>query len=1242
MKAAKSKRRKLLVRLGLATGFVVALVAALPIWFRWALRPVLQTYGIRFESYEPVGYTKFALSGIRGEWKNVRFESPGVEAFLPTRWLWSFYFNSGDQDLNVEGGPWRLVVEPDASTAPERDKAPGSTSKVLNNVEAILIAVRNWVPTAQFTNGVLQIHSQVFTLPLVHWKQGSLNASVRPARFAETVALHASVSTNSLPFISLRAPETDVTIKAQLKRAADHWDLVGETQWLTNRMVSSATFVQKGWLPERARLQANSVQLPASRLNLPNYEDLSGSFALEWVKQRFTLNATAAAQPKTNSIHQLPPVALVLAAHGDEQVATVENFKLTSPGIGAELSGKVSIDRSGNVLTNAASLKVFLDLAELPGTLMTGRLQGLVRLRPSPTNSFHAAFEMSGKSLSSKTLEVSEATANGELSWPALDIKAVVLKLADSSSLTGSARVDLRSRIVTEGRWNFDGLLPPTWQPKGMSSARLETAGSFGGSMTNLTHSGQLAIRALSIPPFSPCGVQANWRGEKFDLSEAEIQFDAGDSYLRLGGALRISDSPNQSSSIALNKLTFQRDGQIFYGLEQPCAISFRHVAGTNSRTEVKLDALHWAGAERKLQLAGEIDWPRRGRIRSQSLNVRLDDFTDFLPRAMRRWSVNNLDVKADWDDGPVTLDLTTRIDFASKDGGSFSTQGGLRTSLVGIEAERVRVSSAAGNVVSIDGTLPITLIPGSTNGWLHLDQQNPINLRAVTTPNKTFWDGLTDVIGLRLENPALDLTLQGTLEKPEGVAYLKAERVQWKFASNNIAPPSLNDLQITASFEQRRVEVKTFTVELEGQPVRARGELPLTTDFWPRLITKHELPDWQQGSGRLEIVDARLDLFAKYLPQVLSPQGRLSLEAELKPGTRLSGNLEITNAATRPLGPLGRIHDIHAHIRLADRDARIEMFTGQVGGQSVQLTGSANLPDNKGVQFDVALRGTNVPLVRKPGVLVRTDLNVRVRQNGEQPTTISGHLNLRDSLFLQDLNTLVKGGPDQPNQRPPYFSVSGAPFDEWKVDVRIIGERFLRVRTPLFRGEISADFHLAGEMKEPVALGEVRIASGRVQFPFGTLNVDQGYAALTSENPYRPRLFVLASGRTYGHEIKMEVSGLANEPRLTFNSTPPLTSEQIVMLLTAGELPQEELSLSGQQRAARLAMFVGKDFLGRLIGDEGTAERLTIRSGEEISDESQQSYYLEYRLTDAWSVVGEYDRFNALNVGLKWKIFSK
>jgi translocation and assembly module TamB len=110
----------------------------------------------------------------------------------------------------------------------------------------------------------------------------------------------------------------------------------------------------------------------------------------------------------------------------------------------------------------------------------------------------------------------------------------------------------------------------------------------------------------------------------------------------------------------------------------------------------------------------------------------------------------------------------------------------------------------------------------------------------------------------------------------------------------------------------------------------------------------------------------------------------------------------------------------------------------------------------------------------------------------------------------------------------------------------------------------------------------------------------------------------------------------------LQFSSIPPLSSEQIVLLVTAGELPSDDFTLTPQQKAQTVAVFLGRDLLTKLgVGDD-SEERLTIQSGEQMSEQGKPTYSVEYKLTERWSLTGEYDRFNAFNAGLKWRIYSR
>jgi translocation and assembly module TamB len=81
---------------------------------------------------------------------------------------------------------------------------------------------------------------------------------------------------------------------------------------------------------------------------------------------------------------------------------------------------------------------------------------------------------------------------------------------------------------------------------------------------------------------------------------------------------------------------------------------------------------------------------------------------------------------------------------------------------------------------------------------------------------------------------------------------------------------------------------------------------------------------------------------------------------------------------------------------------------------------------------------------------------------------------------------------------------------------------------------------------------------------------------------------------------------------------------------------------MSTQSRAGTMAVFLGRDLLSRLGFTDAGESRLDIHSGQDVTEEGKPTYNVEYRLNKKWSLVGEYDRFNAFNAGVKWKIYSK
>src|SRR3982750_799335 len=120
-----NRRRKLFRVLGVIFLGLTVLVLALPIWLPWALRPILQRQGIRFSTYERVGYRRFALHGVTFIKRRTEFKAARVEAAMPTLWVWHLFLDGKKTKIDLLAiQSWELYV----LNRPQRTTNAGSAS----------------------------------------------------------------------------------------------------------------------------------------------------------------------------------------------------------------------------------------------------------------------------------------------------------------------------------------------------------------------------------------------------------------------------------------------------------------------------------------------------------------------------------------------------------------------------------------------------------------------------------------------------------------------------------------------------------------------------------------------------------------------------------------------------------------------------------------------------------------------------------------------------------------------------------------------------------------------------------------------------------------------------------------------------------------------------------------------------------------------------------------------------------
>jgi translocation and assembly module TamB len=988
-------------------------------------------------------------------------------------------------------------------------------------------------------------------------------------------------------------------------------------------------------------------------IHLPGYRAISGNLNGAWTNGEYAVRMAATGTPASATAN-LPPFQLNLSARGNTNLVVVQTGVVSSAWAQVEISPGATIHFAGPLLQQPASARVSADLNGQSWIKAHGRLTGEIDLRPGSGKYPDASFRISGTNVGNAQVEAKTLFVQGTTHWPIIEIATADAIVDDGSSVHAEGGFDWIAKVISAGKATIKGPAPGPWLPAGYSYENGVANVSFAGSITNLSHEGRVVVTNFAVPQLEPLQVHLEWRGQDTKFQRMEVRVGSGDTLVQTVFAGEIerptdtNSSPNLRGEVVFDKLTWKQAREQVFDLQKPARVSFE---GAVNGWTAQVEDFEGAGTGGGLRAAANIQWPRSGDFELFLTNASVAVLNYFRKEPIEPTKIVQLELLGGWTNGPMVFDargaaeatLKSKLQKAANEE-VISARFDVHGDSDGLAITDLTINSETSLVAVARGSFPLTIVPAGGTNIVQLGTKSPANFELKTQSGSVFWEKFSARTGVVLKEPSLNVEVSGTLESPRGRALLSAEAIEMPAKTWEL--PRMEHLRLDLGMDKEVATLTNLSLLVQGQPVTATARLPLGESFWADLKERRPLR-WRNASGRLQIEEAQIAAFSRMFPSLLTPQGTFHLDVSLQPGAKLDGELSLKQARTRPLANMGPIRDIDVKLRILGRTVKLAEAGCTIGGSPVMAAGEGDLSGTewlKGVAppFEFVLFGTNVPLSRQPESILRADLNLAVKKTNGAPALISGVVRVRNSFYLSDLSDLVPGRVSVPGRRPPYFSIENPGLADWRLAVRVSGERGLRVRSTLFRGEVSPTLRLQGTLKEPVALGDVKIEEGIVRFPFANLQVQRGYVSLTSEDPYRPQLNVSATSRAFGYDIRMDVTGPADQPVIQFNSTPALSSEQLVLMVTAGELPRGGYTLSPSQRAQTMALFLGKDLLNRLGFGDQTESRLTFTSGRDITETGRPTYSLQFKLTDRWSIEGEYDRFGDYNADFKWKVYSK
>lgn len=1203
--------RRLVIILG---SFAVALVAAvllLPWWLGMALTAFGPSFGLSVGKYGRHGYARFGLDTLEIRRAVVTIKIQNVEADTPALWLWRRVTHTPTQ---LNAGRWSVDVHPTKSSAPsETERGWVPLREKLNFVADRL---EHWLPDAAVGEGVvdwpgggLKIaaatwHDRILTSPKVTYR--ALSAGVRletPAAKAWHIALTTGDGLGG----------ADLTSEGEI--------VSGTAKWWGQSAAISGKFEKQGWLPNEASLRSEHWDVSGDQLKLSgHYAHVSGDAAVTWKNGDLAADVDVTGEPLADS--RAPPIEIKLHGTGKEGVVVVETLSVKIPGVVAVLNDPVKIDRTGQLKSAPSRFTFDADLSQQPWLQARGKVRGEGRIEAAENGIAAIDFSLGGDNVAVNEIQAKRAEASGRFAWPVLEIRAGKVVTPDGNELAVTGGWNIRGRQLAAAKLHgtIGRMVVARWLPTYPQFNAISVEMSADGTWPNIRHEGRAHATDVQLPHLKPLAVDLTWQGTGMAVEQFASAASAGETKLKAEGAL----SARQLTLRALS-------------LDNGDATRLRLVSPANFlwKPQWRVGPFVMEGPDGRME--GMLSWGDSGEFKVGIRHLDARWFSDLVSIRSAPWLLDTLDLQGSWTNGPIDYSGNAQGSIALGNDRIGRVSIDLRGGAKGLEIASLRGAEGEGVIVDAKGHLPVTFHPKKTP-FIRIDYDAPLVLNAATSPNTKFWDEISRIIDVEIVKPEATARLEGTLNAPSGEVRLKADRLAAPEGRYKFAWPRIEALDARFAADAAGVKLDAFTVKIDGQLVRAQGTLPVTGERWREFIASPK-SFLRQGDLRVEVPDADIAAIAHYLPDYFAPKGRLQIDLTFKSDQTINGFLKVSDATSRPLGPLGVLQEVNADVQFAGRSANLRAVTARMGGQLVTLQGKAELPAGDEPQLDLVLKGENLPFVRRAGLLLRGDLDLKLASSGGR-TSIGGNVRLRDSLFLADLASLIPTGAKETARRPPYFSVETVPLNSWKLDVNVQGERFLRLRTPVFNGTASARFQIGGTLGVPRATGEAVIDEGNIRLPFASFEVRQGQVRLTPEQP-EPQLLVNATTRRYGYDLRLELTGAASAPNLTFSSSPPLEAEQVLLMVMAGEAPHNEIATTDRQRVARFGAFFGQSILGSFGGDDG-ADRLTISSGENISAQGRETYSIEYKLGKKWSLTGEYDEFDDYYGGLKWRFYEK
>lgn len=321
------------------------------------------------------------------------------------------------------------------------------------------------------------------------------------------------------------------------------------------------------------------------------------------------------------------------------------------------------------------------------------------------------------------------------------------------------------------------------------------------------------------------------------------------------------------------------------------------------------------------------------------------------------------------------------------------------------------------------------------------------------------------------------------------------------------------------------------------------------------------------------------------------------------------------------------RVTQMRLDGRFTNDHLEIRDFSGRAGEGTVRATGDIGLAADKGFPMTIAITLDRARLARSEAITSVVSGTMAITNSAQAGGLIKGDLSLPETRYrvawqggteIRELTGVRRKGDSADPLAQRRTDRQAAAAKPWKLDIRVRADNEIYVTGMGLDSEWKTDMRVTGTTANPRVVGQLQVLRGRYSFSGHQFSLEQGLISFNGPM-LNPSLQIKAETSIDTVTAGIQVSGSAQQPDISFISTPTLPQDEILSRILFGDNVANLSALQAVQLAAalnglrggsgglnpmgKLQGASGIDRIGIVGGDEATGRGTSLAVGQHISN---------------------------------------